>query len=175
MTALALASVAVSAIIINRAVDTELRQFARRDLRFSATNAAEMAAGAYLQAGGWYARSVYAIRTVSRSRGDDLVILNASGERVIGSAESAPSGELGERAPVVVRGRRVGTIIASHAREGGIDSAATRLDRRLQARMSGLLLQAGIVAGGLAMVLGLLVALYFARPLQRLTEVARRM
>ena len=41
--------------------------------------------------------------------------------------------------------------------------------------MSGLLVEAGIVAGALALSLALLIALYLARPLQRLTEVARRL
>ena len=53
MTLIALASVVVAAVIINRAVDTELHDFAQRDLRFSATNSADMAASAYLEAGGW--------------------------------------------------------------------------------------------------------------------------
>ena len=56
MMLLAIVSVAVSAVVINRGVDTELREFSQRDLRFSATNAAEMAASAYLEVGGWSER-----------------------------------------------------------------------------------------------------------------------
>jgi two-component system sensor histidine kinase BaeS len=174
MTVLAIASVLLSAVLVNRAVDSELRDFSQRDLRFSATNAAEMAASAYLEAGGWSERPVAALRTVARSRGDDVVVLGADGRPVVGSRASATGWSEGERASVIVRGRPVGTVIAGHARRGGVENAAQRLDHRLQARMSGLLLEAGLLAGGLAVLIGLLLALYLARPLQRLTEVARR-
>jgi two-component system sensor histidine kinase BaeS len=175
MTVLAVASVLLSAVLVNRAVDSELRDFAHRDLRFSATNAAEMAASAYLEAGGWSERPVEALRTVARSRGDEVVVLGADGRPVVGSPASATDWAEGERAAVIVRGRPVGTVIAGHARDGGVDNAAQRLDHRLQARMSGLLLEAAMLAGGLALLIALLLALYLARPLQRLTEVARRM
>jgi len=174
MMAVALASVGVSALIINRAVDTELRDFSHRDLRFSATNTAEMAASAYLEADGWSERPVHALRTIAHERGDDVVVLGADGRPVVGSPASAADWARGERAPVVVRGRQVGTIIATNSRDG-LDSAARRLDDRLQGRMSGLLMEAGIFAGGLALLLALAIALYLARPLHRLTEVARRM
>jgi two-component system, OmpR family, sensor histidine kinase BaeS len=174
MTVLAIASVLLSAVLVNRAVDSELRELSHRDLRFSATNAAEMAASAYVEAGGWSERPVAALRTVARSRGDDVVVLGADGRPVVGSAASATDWAEGERASVIVRGRPVGTVIAGHVRRGGVDNAAQRLDHRLQARMSGLLLEAGLLAGGLAVLIGLLLALHLARPLQRLTEVARR-
>jgi two-component system, OmpR family, sensor histidine kinase BaeS len=175
MMLIALASVLVSAVIINRAVDTELDAFAHRDLRFSATNASEMAASAYLEAGGWSERPVMALRDIANGRGDEVVVVDANGEPVVGSPATATDWAEGERAPVIVEGRQVGTVIAHPIRSGGVDSAAKRLDHRLQARMDGLLVEAGLFAGGLALVLALLVALYLARPLQRLTEVARRM
>jgi len=174
MTLLAVASVLLSAVLVNRAVDSELREFAHRDLRFSATNAAEMAASAYLEAGGWSARPVTALRTVARSRGDEVVVLDADGRPVVGSPASGTDRAEGERAAIVVHGRHVGTVIARHARVGVVDNPAQRLDHRLQARMSGLLLEAGLLAGGLALAIALLLALRLARPLQRLTEVARR-
>jgi len=175
MMLIALASVVVAAVIINRAVDTELRDFAQRDLRFSATNAADMAASAYLEAGGWSERPVIALREIAEGRGDEVVVLGGDGRPVVGSPASATDWAAGERAPIVVEGRQVGTVIAHPARTGGVDSAAERLDRHLQDRMNGLLVEAGIVAGALALALALLIALYLARPLQRLTEVARRL
>jgi two-component system sensor histidine kinase BaeS len=175
MTVLALASVAISAVIINHAVDRELADFSRRDLRFSASNAAELAESAYLEAGGWSQRPVRALRTIARARGDAVVVLGSDGRPVVGSPASAKDWADGERAAVVVHGRRVGTVIASHPRDGGVASAAKRLDRHLQGRMSGLLLTAGMFAGALALMLALLIALPVVRPLQRLTEAARRM
>jgi two-component system, OmpR family, sensor histidine kinase BaeS len=175
MMLLALASVAISAAIINRAVDSELRDFSKRDLRFSATNAAELAASAYLEAGGWSARPVNALRAIARGRGDAVVVLGADRRPVVGSPASALDWADGERAPVVVRGVRVGTVVATHPRDGGVASAAKRLDRHLQGRMDGLLLEAGIVAGALALLLALLIAVQVVRPLRRLTEAAERM
>jgi signal transduction histidine kinase len=175
MMVLAVASVLVSAVIINRAVDTELRDFARRDLRLSATNAADMAATAYLEAGGWSERPVMALRTIASGHGDEVVVLGEDGQPVVGSPPGASDWAAGERAAIFVAGRQVGTVVAAHPRDGGADSAAARLDHRLQARMSGLLAEAGLVAGALALLLALIIALHLARPLQRLTEVARRM
>jgi two-component system sensor histidine kinase BaeS len=175
MMVLAVASVLVSAVIINRAVDTELRDFAQRDLRLSATNAAEMAATAYLDADGWAERPVMALRTIASGHGDEVVVLGADDQPVVGSPPASSGWAAGERAPVVVGGRRVGTVVATHPRDGGADSAAARLDHRLQSRMSGLLAEAGLLAGGLALLLAVVIALRLARPLQRLTEAARRM
>jgi len=142
---------------------------------FSATNSTELAASAYLEAGGWSERPVIALRETAEGRGDEVVVLGADGQPVVGSPPSAADWAAGERAPIVVRGEQVGTIIANHSRTAGVDSAAKRLDHHLQTRMRGLLLAAGIVAGGLALALALVLALYLARPLQRLTEAARRM
>jgi signal transduction histidine kinase len=173
MVALALASVAVTAVVVNRAVDSELSDFSHRDLRITAVNAAETAAAVYLEDGGWSERSVVAMRTVLRAHGESIVVLGSNGRPVPGSPASIYAG--GEHAAVVVQGHGVGTVIATPPRTGGVDSAARRLDRHLQGRMDGLLLVAGIVAGLLALLLALLVALHLARPLQRLTDVASRM
>jgi two-component system sensor histidine kinase BaeS len=173
MVLLALASVAVTAALVNRAVDSELRDYSERDLRISADNAADTAAAVYLEDGGWSERSVIAMRTVLRVHGERIVVLGADGRPAPGSP--LPLAPHGERAPVMVRGHAVGTVIASPPPGGVLDGAARRLDKRLQGRMDGLLLTAGLLAGSLALLLALLVAVHVARPLQRLTEVARRM
>jgi signal transduction histidine kinase len=173
MILLAIASVAVTAVLINRAVDSELRDFSHRDLRISAVNAAESAAAMYLEDGGWSERSVRALRTIGHAHGEAIAVLGYGGRPVPGSP--GPISTNGARSPVMVRGNTVGTVIANPPRTGGIDSAAERLDHRLRGRMDGLLLAAGILAGSLALMLALLVALHLARPLHRLTEVARRM
>jgi signal transduction histidine kinase len=175
MVFLAIASVAVSAAVINRAVDTELADFSQRDLRVAAANASEMAASVYLEAGGWTERSVMAVRAIAEARGDQVLVLGADGRPVVGSPGTATQWTAGERTPIIVEGSQVGTILANHAQTRGVDNAAERLDHRLRSRMSGLLMEAGIGAGALAVLLALLIALYLARPLQRLTEVASRM
>jgi two-component system, OmpR family, sensor histidine kinase BaeS len=173
MVLLAVASVALTAILVNRAVDAELGDFSQRDLRITAANAADTAAAVYLEDRGWSERSVIAMRTVLRAHGESVVVLGRNGRPVPGSPAPIPA--RGEGAAVVVRGRTVGRVVATPLGPGGVESAARRLDHRLQGRMNGLLLTAGILAGLLALLLALLVAVRVARPLQRLTDVARRM
>jgi two-component system, OmpR family, sensor histidine kinase BaeS len=174
MIGLALVSVGATALLMNRAVDGELAKFAQHDLRLSADDAAESAAAVYLEAGRWSPRSVRALRTVARGRGDAIAVVGPRGRPVPGSPVAAP-GATGARAAVVVRGRLVGTVIATHPPHGGVDTAAQRLDRQLRGRMDGLLAQAGGLAALIGLLLALVVALRMARPLERLTEVARRM
>ena len=173
MVLVAVASVAVTAVLVNRAVDGELRELSRHDLRISAANAAETAAAGYLEDGGWSSRSVRVLRIVSRTHGEAIAVLGAGGRPVPGSPPRAAG--RGESAPIVVDGQVVGTVVATPPADGGLDGAVRRLDRRLQGRMSGLLLTAGLLAGLVALLLALLVALRLARPLRRLTDVARRM
>jgi signal transduction histidine kinase len=173
MVGLAVASVAVTAIVVNRAVDTELGEFSKRDLRVTALSAADTAAAVYLEDRGWSERSVLAMRTVLRAHGEAIVVLDASGRPVPGSPNLTSAD--GQHARVVVHGRSVGTVVATPLGDPGVESAAQRLDRHLGGRMDGVLLMAGILAGSLALLLALFVALCVARPLQRLTDVARRM
>jgi two-component system sensor histidine kinase BaeS len=173
MVGLALASVALTAVIVNRAVDSELGDFAKRDLHITAVNAADTAAAVYLEDGGWSERSVLAMRTVLRAHGEAVVLLGANGRPVPGSPNLTRAG--GQHAPVVVHGHGVGTVIATPLGSGGIETAPQRLDRHLRDRMDGLLLTAGLLAAMLALLLALIVAVRVARPLQRLTDVARRM
>jgi two-component system sensor histidine kinase BaeS len=173
MMALALASVAATALLINRTVDVELARLAEGDLQLAADDAARTAAAVRREAGGWSQRSVRALRTVARSRGDTIALVGVDGRPVPGSSSVVPS--QGRRAPVIVDGRLVGTVIATPAGHARTAGPAERMDRQLQGRMDGLLLEAGVAAGVLALLLAFVVALRVARPLERLTDVARQM
>jgi two-component system sensor histidine kinase BaeS len=173
MVALALTSVAATALLINRTVDIELARFAERDLQLAADDAAVTAAAARREAGGWTQRSVRALRTVARSRGDTIALVGVDGRPVDGSPSVARS--QAARAAVIVHGRLVGTVIATPTAHAGTAGAAERMDRQLQGRMDELLLEAGVVAGVLGLLLAFIVALRMARPLERLTDVARQM
>src|SRR3954451_12751809 len=140
MVCLALASVALTAAIVNRAIDSELGDFSKRDLRITAVNAADTAAAVYLEDRGWSERSMLAMRTVLRAHGEGVVVLDADGRPVPGSSNLISAG--GENAAVVVRGRRVGSVIATPLQKAGVEGAAARLDRHLRGRMDGLLLTA---------------------------------
>jgi two-component system sensor histidine kinase BaeS len=172
MVALGLTSVAATALLINRAVDSELTTFAERDMQLAADDAADTASALYLEEGTWSPRSVRALRTVAHGRGDVIALLGRDGDPVPGSPAASPDGR---RAKVVAGGRVVGTVIASRAQGAPMPAPATRLDQRLRGRMDELLLEAGLAAGLVALLLASVVALRMARPLERLTEVARRM
>jgi hypothetical protein len=132
MVAIALLSVALTGLLLTRAADSELRDFSRRDLRFSAANAAEMAAAVYVEGGGWSVRSAHAVREVARSRGDTVALLGLDGRPLAGTLP--PDRGRAVWAPVRVEGHRVGAIVASHPARRGVGGAAARLDRRLSGR-----------------------------------------
>ena len=85
-----------------------------------------------------------------------------------GSVPAVPRNS--EAADVVVGGRTVGRVVTGR-RPGSGDGLNTQLKSRLGER----LVEAGVLAGVLALMLALIVALRMARPLHRLTDVARRM
>ena len=169
MIAVAVTAVAVTGVLVTRAVDTQMAASSRRDLRFSATSTARIAAAVYVQAGGWTSRSVRAVDTVAQSSGDAIFPLDPLGRPVPGSRTGVLDGRRGVRAAIVVRGRRVGTVVATHHDHAGV------IDSRLTEQMNGLLARAGLLAVGLALLVALGLGVRMARPLQRLTEVARRM
>jgi two-component system sensor histidine kinase BaeS len=168
MIAVAVTGVGVTGVFVTRTVDAELAASARRDLRLSALSTAQTAAAVYVEAGGWTPRAMRALDTVARSRGDSIVLLGTEGRAVPGSPARriAPGGV---RAAVVVRGQRIGTVVAAHRDRVGI------VDNQLAERIDRLLAQAALLAGTLALLVALGVGLRMARPLQRLTEVAGRM
>ena len=168
MIAVAVTAVGVTGLFVTRTVDAELAASARRDLRLSALSTAQTAAAVYVEAGGWTPRAMLALDTVARSRGDSIVVLGTEGRAVPGSPARriAPGGV---RAAVVVRGQRVGTVVAAHRDRVGI------VDSQLAERIDRLLVRAALLAGTLALLVALGVGLRMARPLQRLTEVAGRM
>jgi signal transduction histidine kinase len=173
MVALALLSVSSTAILATRAVDDGIEQFAERDLGFAAGEAADTAAAVYLEAGSWSRSSVGALRAVARTRGAAVAIVDLAGRPVPGSPAAPPSG--GARTPVVVGGARVGTVIATHLPDGAIDGVAERVDHELDRHVDRLLESAGALAAVLGLGFALVLSLWMARPLERLTRVARRM
>ena len=168
MIAVTVTGIAVTGFFVTRAVDAELAASSRRDLRLAALSTAETAAAVYIEAGGWTQRSVHALHTVARARGDAIVVLGAGARPVPGSPAVAPA-RGGVRAAVVVRGRRVGTVVATHRDRFGI------VDSQLTERINRLLVQAALIAGWLALLVALGVGLRMARPLKRLTDVAGRL
>ncbi|HWT24948.1 MAG TPA: anti-sigma factor antagonist [Solirubrobacteraceae bacterium] len=174
--ALAVTSVAGAGVFTHAAVDDELAKFAQRDLAQEATQVATHAQFGYAQAGGWTSELVESLVRAESLENRTLVIRGPDGRPLPGSPRD-PARD-GAEAEVSVGGRVVGTVETVRrsgsgppAARGAEETLPIQLSRRLEVRM----VEAGVLAAVLALLLGLVVALRMARPLHRLTDVARRM
>jgi two-component system sensor histidine kinase BaeS len=172
--AIAITSVAVTGLLIHRGVDRELRDFGRSDVEQAASRTAELAAFEYRKEGGWNPATVrYLVRDQKKFKSHVLVLLGPDGQPLPGSP--AHQAQESVQRPIVVDGRTIGQVVIAHPRHGTAGKTAQALDAQLSGRLGERLLEAGVLAGILALLLALVVALRMARPLHRLTEVARRM
>jgi len=170
--ALAVVSVAVTGVLAQHAVDRELVAFEKRDLEQAAARIATHAAFGYQREGGWTRAWVSQLVKGERIEHGTVTIEDASGRVLPGSAPNAPRG--GETADVLVGAKRVGRVTMVRRAGAGAGSGAG-LGAQLKGRLGERLVEAGVLAGVLALMLALIVALRMARPLHRLTDVARRM
>ena len=170
--ALAVVSVAVTGVFAQHAVDRELGAFAKRDLQQAAARVAAHAAFGYRREGGWTRAWVVQLARVERSEKRELVVEDAAGRVLPGSVPAVPPNS--EAADVVVGGRTVGRVVTGR-RTGAGPGSGEGLNTQLKSRLGERLVEAGVLAGVLALMLALIVALRMARPLHRLTDVARRM
>ena len=170
--ALAVVSVAVTGVFAQHAVDRELGAFAKRDLPQAAARVAAHAAFGYRREGGWTRAWVVQLARVERSEKRELVVEDAAGRVLPGSVPAVPPNS--EAADVVVGGRTVGRVVTGR-RTGAGPGSGEGLNTQLKSRLGERLVEAGVLAGVLALMLALIVALRMARPLHRLTDVARRM
>jgi len=104
-----------------------------------------------------------------------LRLADARGNLLVDTAASVPSGNLSsteksESIPLVSGGQTVGYLMA----EGGMGFTGTDPTLLLN-RLSKAALTAGVVAGGLSLLLALLLAYRLLRPVQALTQAASRL
>jgi two-component system, OmpR family, sensor histidine kinase BaeS len=177
MVALAALSVAVAGLLIHRGADREVADFGRRDLQQTANRIALTAAFGYAETGRWVPRRLEQIVAAETAEDHVVVLLDANGRSLAASAGTpAPD----SRRALIMRGReRVGTVIVGHPGGGFLQVGRGRTERRLDAHLTSeldqRLLESAVVAGGCALLLGLLVAFRVTAPLERVTAVARRM
>ena len=173
LAAVAVVSVALATVLASGGLHSRLDQFAEDRLRGAATHTSQLAAELYRQQGRWTSQTATELGHVAETSGYRLALSDAAGRRVGRASETARPVRLPHpqaAAPVVVGGRRVGVITLAPVR----GDVLTGEDRALQHRLNSL----HLLAGGLAVLLGLLVAALLAsalaRPLRRLTAAARR-
>lgn len=167
LAAVAVVSVALTTALASSGLEARLRDAADDRLAESARHSAELSAEIYARDRGWSRRGVTELGHLARMNGYRLRVRDGA-DRALGTVRLA-----GEHASAQVRvaGATVGTVDVAPI--GG--SALTAEDRRLHHRLNRLHLLAGLLALGLAGGAAVLVAPVLARPLRRLTEVARRM
>ena len=176
MVALAVLSVAVAGLLIHRAADREVADFGRRDLQQTANRLAVEAGIRYREAGAWTARVVSDLITPETAEDHVVVLRDATGGELPGSARNIQPDS--RSAAVTVDGRRVGMVVVGHPGGGFLlvgGPAGQRLDAQLTGELDQRLLESAVVAAAVALLLGLLVAFRVTAPLERVTAVARRM
>ena len=165
--AVAVVSVALATVLATSGLESRLDQYARDRLEAAAGHSADVAAGYYARRPGWTEGAVVQLDHLAEMNGYRLVVSGQSGRplepaRALGSPQAS--------APVVVGGEEVGTVTVAPA-AGEILAGE---DRELHERLDRL----HLLAGGLALAIGLVVAALLApalaRPLRRLTAAARR-
>jgi two-component system sensor histidine kinase BaeS len=168
MTAVALLSVGIATVVVDRGMEGRLEDFARDRLRTSAEHAAQLAATLYRRDRGWTRAALSELGHVAEAGEFRLEVRDADGRRLPGSARVGWRGE-GVRAHVEARGRRVGEILVA-------PQVALLLprDRDLQDRLDRLHLVSGVLALSLGLLAAAILAASLARPLRRLTVSARR-
>jgi signal transduction histidine kinase len=168
LAAVAVVSVAVATVLADAGLDSRLNQFARERLQTAATHSAGLAAGLFGGQGRWTAAIVTELGHLAEMDGYRLMLSGAAG-RVLGPA-TLPTGAHASAA-ITVGGSEVGTVTVAPVQ----GQVLTGEDRTLHSRLNRL----HLIAGGVALLLGLLAAVLMARalarPLRRLTDAARRM
>lgn len=163
----AVVSVALATLLANSGLDARVRDAAHARLAESAQHSGELAAEVYARNGRWTPDGLVELDHLARMNGYRLQILDRSGRTLLEGRGT------GDRAgtDVVVDGTTVGSVEVAPV--GG--SAVTEEDRHLDHELDRLHLLAALLALGLGLGASALLAPRLARPLRRVTEVARRM
>lgn len=179
----AVISVTIVSVLSRELATRELRDFIGGQQVAPPTELLADLGAYYVQHQGWDGVDVMLGQTQivvgDRPFGGRVLLVNATGQ-VIADNRTAPDAfkiftqELEQGWPVVVAGQRVGTLIlfdfrpSSQPESGAAPPAGEASIQRLQRNI----LTASAIAGGVALVLGVLFAWELVRPLRRLTAAA---
>jgi signal transduction histidine kinase len=168
LAAVAVVSVAVATVLADAGLDSRLNQFARERLQAAARHTADLAAGLYAGQRRWTPAIVTDLGHLAEVDGYRLRLSDAAG-RTLGPGTLPPGARAS--ATITLGGSDVGKATVAPVQ----GQALTGEDRTLHDRLNTL----HLIAGGVALLLGLIAAWLIARalaqPLRRLTNAARRM
>ncbi len=166
--AAALIAVALATLLGNLGLGPRLNDAARSRLQHSAAHAADVVASVYGDEGGFtpaarrtlaHLAALDGLRLSIRTPGGDVILLG-----------DPPRGATAE-APIVARGRRIGSAVVSDAS----GSLLTPSEEHLRGSLDRLHLLAGAVAVVAALVIALLLAETLSRPLRRIRAAVERL
>jgi signal transduction histidine kinase len=161
-------SVAVATVLADAGLDSRLNQFAHERLQAATAHTADLAAGLYADRRQWTPAIVTELGHLAEVDGYRLRLSDAAGH-ILGPGTLPPGPRAS--ATITLGGSDVGNVTVAPAQ----GQALTGEDRTLHDRLNTL----HLIAGGVALLLGLLAAWLIARalaqPLHRLTNAARRM
>ena len=164
----AMMAIALAALLGDIGLGPRLNDAAHARLKRSATHAADVAGAVYLNAGGWSPGSRRELAHLAALDGLRIAV-RLPNSRLLPIGE-APSGAEAE-APVVVRGRHVGTIVVA-ASNGTLLTAE---ERHLRHSLDQLHLAAAGAAAFAALLIALVLAETLSRPLRRIGSAAERL
>lgn len=173
--AVAVVAVATLAVVMLLTTRSETRRTSERDRAQAAQRAAGALARAYRVAGSWAGADTSEAVGLAAREGAVLVVRGATGAAVISPGRGPGAGRRTgahrsvATAPVVVTGRRVGTV------ELRFPTALTAAEQRLRDKLAGAALIGSLVAVAIALLVAGLVWRRLALPLRRLTGAARRL
>jgi two-component system sensor histidine kinase BaeS len=169
LAAVAVLSVALATVLAGSGLGGRLDQAARERLRAAAGHTAQLAAGLYQQSHGrWTSRTFSDLAHVADVSGYQLALYDPAGGLLAGSLARSPAALA--RASVVAAGRPIASVTLTPV--GG--QLLTGADRQLRGHLNTQHLIAALVALAAGLLAAVLLAAPLARPLQALTDAARR-
>jgi two-component system, OmpR family, sensor kinase len=169
--------VAIVALLANRQVSADFRSFVAQSQVQDSPIVTELS-DYYAAHGRWEGvenvlRDFAGARHGMMGRGGPIIILaDAAGQVVYSDGEGklvAPP-DLAAATPITANGQIAGYLLV----RVGSDGAMSMAGQQFLAQVNGALLQAGLLAGGLGLLLGVVIARGLAAPLSRLSTAARQ-
>ena len=162
-------AVGLATVLVDRGVESELRDYEAGQRTMVAANASALAAAAYERDGRWSPATARELDRVARTFGYTLTIQDQSGRPLAGAA---PQGGERASAPVRVDRQRVGSVTLTPL-------AGNSTEQTLRDELRACLREFNLVAALLAIAVALLVAVPVSaplvRPVRQLIQEARRM
>jgi two-component system sensor histidine kinase BaeS len=166
----ALAAVALVAVLTAVLSDVDVSSLASRQRNELASSFAVAAASSWEQGHGWKGADLTPVLDLAAHSGVQLQVRDAAGHAVAATSGFASASGPRASAPVLVHGRRVGTVLVGLT-SSGLGAADGILRTALLRAIAG---TAGFAAL-LALITGLVVARRITRPVARLISVTRAM